>query len=132
MRNKYIQSPEKIIDRILNYPHKEKGCSYICGPHLEPCVMVRAHDGDCECRECNANSPFRIAAQKWREKQGMSKPTQQGQNVSHLDCEMSHQDANHKGSCGYSFHLAANYKFCPNCGGKIVPPDSGEEKNDDE
>lgn len=23
-------------------------------------------------------------------------------------------------------------KFCPNCGGKIVPPDSGEEKNDDE
>lgn len=33
--------------------HKEKGCSYICGPHLEPCVMVRAHDGDCQCRECH-------------------------------------------------------------------------------
>lgn len=87
------QSFEKVLDRILNYP-QEKGCAYICGPHLEPCVMIRAHDGDCECRECNANSPFRIAAQKWREKQGMSKPTQQGQNVSHLDCEMSHQDAN--------------------------------------
>jgi len=63
------QSPEKVINRILNYPHKEKGCSYICGPHLEPCVMVRAHDGDCECKECNANSPFRIAARKWRERQ---------------------------------------------------------------
>lgn len=46
------QSPQKVLDRILNYPHKEKGCAYICGPHLEPCVMVRAHDGDCECREC--------------------------------------------------------------------------------
>jgi len=44
------QSPHKVLDRILNYPHKEKGCSYICGPHLEPCVMVRAHDGNCECR----------------------------------------------------------------------------------
>ena len=47
------QSDEKVLDRILNYPHKEKGCSYICGPHLEPCVMVRSHDGDCECRECH-------------------------------------------------------------------------------
>lgn len=47
------QSDKKVLDRILNYPHKEKGCSYICGPHLEPCVMVRAHDGDCECRECH-------------------------------------------------------------------------------
>jgi hypothetical protein len=47
------QSPQKVLDRIMNYPHKEKGCSYICGPHLDPCVMVRAHDGDCECRECH-------------------------------------------------------------------------------
>ena len=48
-----IQSPQKVLDRILNYPHKEKGCVYLCGPHLEPCVMVRRHDGDCECRECH-------------------------------------------------------------------------------
>ncbi len=47
------QSPKKVLDRILNFPHKEKGCSYICGPHLEPCVMVRAHDGECQCRECH-------------------------------------------------------------------------------
>ena len=47
------QSVEKVLDRIMNYPHKEKGCSYICGPHLEPCVMVRLHDGDCECKECH-------------------------------------------------------------------------------
>lgn len=40
------QSPQKVLDRILNYPHKEKECVYLCGPHLEPCVMVRAHDGD--------------------------------------------------------------------------------------
>jgi hypothetical protein len=32
------QSPQKVLDRILNYPNKEKGCSYICGPHL---VAVR-------------------------------------------------------------------------------------------
>lgn len=47
------QSPQKVLDRILNYPHKEKGCVYLCGPHLEPCVMVRGHDGDCKCRECH-------------------------------------------------------------------------------
>lgn len=47
------QSDKKVLDRILNYPHHEKGCSYICGPHLEPCVMVRYHDGDCECTECH-------------------------------------------------------------------------------
>lgn len=47
------QSAEKVLDRIMNYPYKEKGCSYICGPHLEPCVMVRAHDGDCECKTCH-------------------------------------------------------------------------------
>ena len=67
------QSPEKVIDRILNYPHKEKGCSYICGPHLDPCVMVRYHDGDCECKSCNADSLFRIAAQKWQERQAEGK-----------------------------------------------------------
>lgn len=60
------QSPKKVIDRILNYPHKEKACSYICGPHLEPCTMVRSHDGDCECRECKANSPFYTAARNRR------------------------------------------------------------------
>lgn len=47
------QSPQKVLDRILNYPHKEKECVYLCGPHLDPCVMVRGHDGDCECRECH-------------------------------------------------------------------------------
>ena len=25
------QSDKKVIDRIINYPHKEKGCSYVCG-----------------------------------------------------------------------------------------------------
>lgn len=47
------QSAKKVLDRILNYPHKEKECVYLCGPHLEPCVMVRGHDEDCECRECH-------------------------------------------------------------------------------
>ena len=48
------QSDKKVIDRILNYPHKEKGCVYLCGPHLDPCVMVRGHDGKCQCRECHS------------------------------------------------------------------------------
>lgn len=46
------QSAEKILSRIMAFPHKEKSCVYLCGPHLDPCVMVRGHDGDCECREC--------------------------------------------------------------------------------
>lgn len=60
------QSAKKVLDRILHYPHKEKGCSYICGPHLEPCVMVRAHDGDCECKDCDSVVAFRekVAAMK--------------------------------------------------------------------
>jgi hypothetical protein len=60
------QSPEKILDRILNYPHKEKGCSYICGPHLDPCVLVRYHDHDCACSKCDVVVNFRakVAAHK--------------------------------------------------------------------
>lgn len=55
------QRPQKVIDRIMHYPHKEGGCSYICGPHLDPCVMVRLHDGDCACRNCDAVEAFRAA-----------------------------------------------------------------------
>ncbi len=28
------QSPQKVLDRILNYPHKEKECVYLCGHYL--------------------------------------------------------------------------------------------------
>ena len=35
-----------------------------------------------------------------------------------------------KTSCG-RLDVYRGRDFCPNCGGKIVPPDSGEEKNDE-
>jgi hypothetical protein len=49
----YIQkdgdNTEQIRQVLLNaVPY----CSYVCGQHLEPCVLIRRHVQDCRCKNC--------------------------------------------------------------------------------
>lgn len=62
-----MESAKRLLNRIMNYPHREKECVYLCGPHLEHCVLVRGHEQDCRCRRCGPESPFQKAAKKYRE-----------------------------------------------------------------